>query len=314
MGFFFPAVRLTRNWTNQMRFWIIFIVAKQHLERFWPGWNITLINIIGHKLLISHFLVKTTAEKKSKKKAKIKLLTLDIPLEMKVSRMTRTYIIDIIHLKLFKSVSIWAWKLGPRQCAAHCSLRLLRLVTHQTLVFSSSVTALRVSGRQAWRRKSPSSSTQLTLSPPSPNCPFLSPSSTTAPWTSRRRRSLTSLRRWWWVYACFALFVLGTDVSVGLLLQPFDLASKKYHIHSFLHWMCDEEREMFGSGLQQNMPFRDIWPCFAFKVVVWIFCFSLVKQGSALRDRKQACQPVLHRQPWLQPPLKLSIYIIFPFF
>lgn len=41
-------------------------MAKQHLDCFWPRWNIgTLISIIGDKLLVSHFLVKMTAEKRS---------------------------------------------------------------------------------------------------------------------------------------------------------------------------------------------------------------------------------------------------------
>lgn len=206
----------------------MFSVAKHHLNCFWSGWNWTLIKIFGDKLPVSHSRVKATAEKKPEN-SQNKIVSQSFGNEGKTN--DNCIVLDVLLTTFLECVSVWAWKLGLGQCAAHCSVRLQCLETHQTLVFSSSVTALRVSGKRAWRRKSLSSSTQLTLSPPSPNCPSLSPSSTTAPWTSRRRRSLTSLRRWWWVVACFAQFAQDTNVSVGLLLQPFDLAAKKYHIH-----------------------------------------------------------------------------------
>lgn len=164
------------------------------------------------------FTTQSDCWEKGPKNVKITLLKLVNSLEMKVRQM--------IHVKIFfghfvKNTSVVSpfnhesqdW--GSAQCSV---LRLTAwwcLRTHQTLVFSSSVTALRVSGKQGWRRKSPSSSTQRTLSPPSPNCPSLSPSSTTVPWTSRRRRSLTSLRRWWWVLCVFAKFAPDTKVPAS---------------------------------------------------------------------------------------------------
>lgn len=70
-------------------------------------------------------------------------------------------------------------------------------------LFSSSATALPVSGKQGWRRRSLSSSTRPIPCPRRLSCPSLSPCLTTAPWTCQRRRSSTSLRRWWWAL-CFS--------------------------------------------------------------------------------------------------------------
>lgn len=179
-------------------------------EHHW--WHISSLTFFKSKWLLR------------KKKVKITLFKVIDPLEMKVRQMRNCIFLDIL-LKTFR-VSLFDHE-NLDSGSAHCSACRHCLGTHQTLVFSSSVTALRVSGKLGWRRKSPSSSTQRTLSPPSPNCPSLSPSSTTAPWTSRRRRSLTSLRRWWWVLYVLQ-FTSDTDVWVSLLLQSFDSDTKKY--------------------------------------------------------------------------------------
>lgn len=166
---------------------------------FGPGgtqpWWASLMTYCQSHIFESKWLLRK--KKKRLKKVKITLFKVVDPLEMKVRQMTnciffRHFIKNISRVSLFDHENLDSG-------SAHRSARRRCLGTHQTFVFSSSVTALRVSGKRGWRRKSPSSSTQRTRSPPSPNCPSLSPSSTTAPWTSRRRRSLTSLRRWWWV-------------------------------------------------------------------------------------------------------------------
>lgn len=81
-----------------------------------------------------------------------------------------------------------------------------------TLFFSFSVIVLPVSGKQARRRRSPLYSTQQIPSLPRQNCLFLSRFLTTAPWTSQRRRSLTSLRRWWWALYLFVWCLSYTGV------------------------------------------------------------------------------------------------------
>lgn len=70
-----------------------------------------------------------------------------------------------------------------------------------TLLCFFSVTESPVFESKARRRRSPSSSIPQTPSPPfRQSCPCPSRCSTIAPWTCQRRRSLTCLRRWWWVF------------------------------------------------------------------------------------------------------------------
>lgn len=96
-------------------------------------------------------------------------------------------------------------------------------------LFTFSVIESPVLGKRGWRRRSRLYSIQqipflLRLS-----CLFLSPCLTTAPWTSRRRRSLTSLRKWWWAYVVKNLHVFTADEIFIVVLRYCHILLLPWH-------------------------------------------------------------------------------------